>query len=63
MKQRTAAPQQPTVANARACGALGLMIAGTFDFTAFDFTAFDFKGGDSTTATNLSARRLGMRTT
>ncbi len=53
MKQFTAAPQLPTVANARACGALGLMIAG----------AFDFKVGNSTTATNFSARRLGMRTT
>ena len=51
MKQRTA-PQLPAVANARACGALGLMIAGSVDF----------KAGDST-ATNLSTRRLGMRTT
>ena len=50
MKQRTA-PQLPAVANARACSALGLMIAGS-----------DFKAGDST-ATNLSTRRLGMRTT
>lgn len=53
MKQHTAAPQMPAVAYARACGALGLKIAGNFDF----------KPGDSTTATNLSARRLGMRTT
>ena len=52
MKQPTAAPQKPAVAYARARGAFGLMIAGTV-----------FGDCGSTTATNLSARRLGMRTT
>ncbi len=52
MKQH-AAPQMPAVAYARARCAFGLTIAGSFDF----------KPGKSTTATNLTARRLGMRTT
>lgn len=52
MKQRTAAPQQPTVAYARALGAFGMFIGGAFCSI-----------GDATTATNLSARRLGMRPT
>ena len=58
MKQHTTAPQLPTVAKPRACGALELMIAG-----AFDFKALGFKASGSTTATNLSSRRLGVRTT
>ncbi|CAN5656595.1 hypothetical protein BH10ACT2_BH10ACT2_02940 [soil metagenome] len=48
MKQTTVAPQQPAVACARARGAFGMAILG-------------FAG--STTATNLSTRRLGTRTT
>jgi hypothetical protein len=52
MKQRTAAPQKPAVAYARAFGAFGMVIGGSFRSI-----------GDTTTATNLSARRLGMRPT
>jgi len=48
MKKTTVAPKQPAVACARARGAFGMVILG-------------FDG--STTATNLSTRRLGMRTT
>jgi len=50
MKQRTAAPQTPTVAYARACDAI-----------AMGFGGLGFSG--ATTATNLTTRRLGMRTT
>lgn len=57
MKQRTAAPQQPTVAYARALGAFGMVV----NSTVIDGTFCSI--GDATTATNLSARRLGMRTT
>lgn len=50
MKQRTAAPQTPPVAYARACDAFAMSIGG-----------LGFSG--ATTATNLSTRRLGMRPT
>ena len=53
MKQLLAAPQMPAVAYARVRCAFGLGIAGNLDFAA----------SKSTTATNFSTRRLGMRTT
>lgn len=58
MKQLLAAPQMPAVAYARVRCAFGLSIAGNSEVQGFDF-----KAGGSTTATNLSTRRLGMRTT
>ncbi len=65
--KHTVAQQLPAVAKPRACRALGLMIAGAFDFKALVLKALVlkalvFKALGSTT-TNLSARRLGMRTT
>ncbi|MEQ1874782.1 MAG: hypothetical protein ABL953_13790 [Ilumatobacteraceae bacterium] len=50
MKQHTVAPKQPYVACARARSAFGMVIDGAF-------------AGGSTTATNLTTRRLGTRTT
>jgi hypothetical protein len=55
--KHTVAQQLPAVAKPRACGAPGLMIAGDLGFKAIDFKV------DGSTTTNLSARRLGMRTT
>ena len=52
MKQHTAAPQKPPVAYARACAAIAMV-----------FEGFAGATGGSTTATNLTTRRLGMRPT
>ncbi len=52
MKQHTAAPQTPTVAYARACAAVAMVIEGFAGAT-----------GGSKTATNLTTRRLGTRPT
>ena len=49
MKQHTFAPKQPAVACARVRDAFGMAILGF--------------AGSTTSATNLSTRRLGMRTT
>lgn len=57
MKHLLAEPQMPAVAYARVRCAFGLGIAGSFGFKAIDFNV------DGSTTTNLSARRLGMRTT
>ena len=62
MKQRTAAPQQPAVAYARARGAFGMVV----NYMVVNYMVIGgafCSIGDATTATNLSARRLGMRTT
>ena len=61
MKQFARAPQQPAMADARACGAFGL------GYRWFDSAVMSngsvICGSINTTATNLTARRLGMRTT
>ncbi|MBI4882760.1 MAG: hypothetical protein HY826_01745 [Actinobacteria bacterium] len=61
MKQFTCAPLQPAVADARARGALGLGYR-WFDSALMSNGSVIF-GSNKTTDTNLTARRLGVRTT